>query len=184
MSRSNKMSVLGRPPWYDHLDDIAVKEMNEPCDLAADLTTGHLYIADWGGQCEWRLEVKGEQDYDDKENIKVDKLNIVGRRPWSSLFKPLSPSVTETGQVLLAEGRVDHLLRSRGHGRSHQTEGRWSVGHRSRDPDINRDFIRRRRRPYQSRRSEVESPETIRRCCFDCPILSAWLRSARMDTSS
>ena len=102
MNHSNKMNVFGRPPWYNRLDDIVVKEMKNPRDLAADLTTGHLYIADGVCRCMWRLEIKGEQDSDDKEKIKVEKWNIEGGIP-------LSLSITKTGQVLVVGGSGDVL---------------------------------------------------------------------------
>ena len=99
VANSNKVKVFGRSPSYNSLDDIVVKEMKNPWDLAAELITGHLYIADWDSLCVWRLDVKGEQDSDDKEKS-IDKLNMEVSGPVTSFFKPLSPSTTETGQVL------------------------------------------------------------------------------------
>ena len=103
LASCNNIKVFESPPWYNRLDNIVVKQMKDPLDLAADLTTGHLYIADCAGHCVWRLEFKGKQDFDDNENIKVDKLDIEARQqPF--LFFPLSLSVTETGQVLALDG--------------------------------------------------------------------------------
>ena len=89
---SNQLKVFGRL-LFNRRKHLVVKEMEDPCGLAADLT--HLYIADGGGRCVWRLEVKDEEDSDDKEKIKVDK--------WFFEGCPHSLSVTETGQLLVVD---------------------------------------------------------------------------------
>ena len=75
--RSNKVKVFGRPPWYDRLDDIVVKEMKYPRDLTADQTTDHLYIAE------------------------VDKLSIDEGDPRVSFIRHWSLSVAEIVEILL-----------------------------------------------------------------------------------
>ena len=96
---SNQLRVFGSLS-FNRREDLVVKEMKDPYDLAADLN--HLYIAD-SGQCVWRLEVKGEQDSDNKEKIKVDK--------WVFEGCPRSLSVTEAGQLLVVDwGRGELII--------------------------------------------------------------------------
>ena len=93
VSGSNQLRVFGSL-LFNRRKNLVVKEMKDPWDLAADLT--HLYITDFNGRCVWKLKVKGEEDSDDKEKIKVDKWVFEGR--------PCSLSVTETGQLLVVGG--------------------------------------------------------------------------------
>ena len=102
---SNKLRVFGSL-LFNRRNNLVVKEMKFPWDLAADLT--HLYIADSVGHCVWILEVKGEEDSDDKEKIKVDKWVFEGR--------PLSLSVTEAGQLLVVGWLNDVLTICSGEG--------------------------------------------------------------------
>ena len=104
----NKIKVFTGFPWYNRLENIVVKAMKDPLDLAVDLTTGHLYIADCAGHCVWRLEVKDKQDSNDNDNIQMDKLDIEARQqPF--LFFPSSLSVTEAGQVLILDRCMNEL---------------------------------------------------------------------------
>ena len=102
---SNQLRVFGSL-LFDRRKNLVVEEMKDPWDLAADLT--HLYIADGDGRCVWRLEVKGEEDSDDKEKIKVDKWLFEG---W-----PYSLSVTETGQLLVVGWNTGKLTIYSGQG--------------------------------------------------------------------
>ena len=105
VSGSNQLRVFGSL-LFNRREDLIVKEMKEPWDLAAGLT--HLYIADSVGHCVWRLEVKGEQDSDAKEKIKVDK--------WDFEGQPFSLSVTEAGQLLVVDWHTDVLTIYSGEG--------------------------------------------------------------------
>ena len=62
--------------------------------MAANVITGHLYIADRDGQCLWQVDVNGYQDSGKKKKVKAEKLLRVQHYPWSF-------SVAETGQVFV-----------------------------------------------------------------------------------
>ena len=102
---SNQLRVFGSI-LFNRRENLVVTEMESPWELTADLT--YLYIADRAGQCVWRVEVKGEEDSDAKEKIKVDKFVFEGH-PWSL-------SVTETGQVHVVDWGEDELTICSGQG--------------------------------------------------------------------
>ena len=102
VEESDRIKVFGSPPSYNSLEDIVVDGMEYPQDVAADLTAGTLYIADYYGQCVWKVNVRGRRDSDDDEKVDRDKLSLIDGYPWSL-------SVTETGQVLVVDYFKDEL---------------------------------------------------------------------------
>lgn len=59
---SNRMCVCASSSSFNRVDDIVINDLDDPMDMAANLTTGHLYVADRGDQCLWRVDVSGQQD--------------------------------------------------------------------------------------------------------------------------
>lgn len=106
---SNTIFVFSTERSYRRRRDIVIKGMKYPEDLAANSAAGHLYIADWGGQCIWRVElddsVERDFDVDDKEiaftAVKWATDVRIGR--ISSMF------VTTSGSVLITDSRLGEL---------------------------------------------------------------------------
>ena len=122
-----------RTPLYGRLNDIVVKEMKNPRDMAACLTTKHLYVADWGEKCIWRLKVdvkskieedddpqngdqnqncsdpkydKYPQQNDDRQNGANWYVEVITVCKWAKEDSIRSLSVTSSGQVLvIANGK-------------------------------------------------------------------------------
>ena len=103
---ADRIRVFGGSPSYDRLQDIVVPGMVYPVDIAADLISSRLYIADLTSQCIWKVELKddifdcGMQD--SCENIKICNWVVIEDRP-------ISLSVTKTGQVFVIDQMNNNL---------------------------------------------------------------------------
>ena len=104
---SNTVNVFERKSSYNRLEDIVIKEMKNPRDMAADFTRGHLFIADGEGQCVWRVEIN---DKANDERCPWNKVNghedggveMMKAVKWADVKGvPRSVSVTATGDVLV-----------------------------------------------------------------------------------
>ena len=80
--------------------------MIDPIDMASDLISGRFYVADFIGQCLWKVEKEDEifdgGTQDSVEYVLVAKLVVIHDRP-------ISLSVTETGQVFVIDGLNNNL---------------------------------------------------------------------------
>ena len=97
LSDYNTIFVYARTDYIQQRN-ILVKGMQDPNDIAAFASAGHLYIADWGGQCLWKVETSGtevspERD-DDNNGLKTVKFA-------DKVDNPRSLSVNANGELLV-----------------------------------------------------------------------------------
>ena len=104
LSESNKvLDFASHPPTYFRRSNIVIKAMKDPVDLAACSTMGHLYVADWAGQCVWLVKIDNHDcATSDGDTAAVHWATIDGG--------PRSLSVTRSGQVLVLDDTVGILL--------------------------------------------------------------------------
>ena len=97
--------------------------MQNPRDLVASLTTGHLYVGDWGGQCVWRVEIERtltavdatttpeqvdviQTGVDDESGGETTKVRHTATKWLADIGRPHSLSVTKDGNVVVCDGSI------------------------------------------------------------------------------
>ena len=106
--RSSKLLVFETQPSYHRQEDIIVRQVVEPHDLAADPTTGHLYVADRSQGSIVKIEI-----FNGDVNEQI--IDIDSKRPlkYSAETWPVSDglvrciSITKAGRILvIADGKL------------------------------------------------------------------------------